>query len=438
MEGTPKLALGFCKRGMIGVLLMAFALLVPVAAANSGDSPPPPPPTVTSPSADSRLPNPKKVTVRGTAPAFTKVSVKVGVTRVRNGKLVEERSVGPRGMKVSNGQWEVDMDLPDMQRGWDDVRYKITATLYWDKRPEQHLVSDKPSEATIVWVYPQAQPEPLPVAPARPEILTPSSSSLLQREPNFSITGTGTPGNQIHVSTRLHFAMENRPTYEFSPYGQSDKVTVDKSGKWGTVLGYGGFTEPGYVNARVRITVTESHRENHSLVSPEVVREVPVEVPPKGPSAPPTRAEIISNAVKLPDHVIASSKRMDAMSAAERASLLKRPSPMVTSPDAHSAVSGSVEPKGTAAPGSNLQINVKRVASAPGRVRGKSRPSMASQDLGTFTTTANASGDWSVSPVTLPTLKSDAMDVTVVVSVVEINADGSSGTAHTVTLKQVN
>src|SRR5690606_10208851 len=130
-----------------------------------------------------------------------------------------------------------------------------------------------------------------------------------------------------------------------------------------------------------------------------------------------TRADLIASSVRLPDHVIASSNRIGAMTPAERAALMRQVA-KVTSPTDQSTVRGSVEPKGTAEPGSNLEVSVKRVGAPALRVRGKSSTKPAVQDLGTFTTRANSSGEWKIRPVTLPALRNDSIDMNVIISVV--------------------
>lgn len=421
-------------RAMTALLVLMFA--APAAFADTTKSSVPPPPIVTSPTEGSRLPHPDKITIKGTAPGLTKVSAKVRVSHVRNGKRVDGQSVGPRPATISNGQWQVDLGLPSMQRGWVDVRYTITAVQYWDKRPEQHHVTDKPSVETTLDVFPQAQPEPLPVAPPPPVIQTPTSGTLLKREPNIHITGTGTPGNQVHVSTQLFYALENEPSHERKNNGSSWKGDIDKNGKWQTHLGYGGFTEPGYVNARVRIVAKEIHREKDSLVSHEAIREVPVEVPAK---REPTQAEIRQAAIAsaMPADKVAEIQRREVMTSGVREALL-RPMTRITAPADNSSVGETLNVSGTAAPGSNLQVSVKRVLQSARPEKGKPvvRRPAATQDLGTFTAKANSKGEWKIRTVTLPAVRESADAPAIEISVVELLADGKQSAPHTITAKQ--
>ncbi|MGV8940714.1 MAG: hypothetical protein ACOH1P_04140 [Lysobacter sp.] len=410
---------------MTALLVLMFA--APAAFADTTKSSVPPPPVVTSPTEGSRLPHPDKITIKGTAPGLTKVSARVRVSHVQSGRRVYGHTVGPKGASVTNGQWQVDLGLPSMQRGWVDVRYTITAVQYWDKRPEQHHVTDKPSAETTVDVFPQAQPEPLPVAPPAPVIQTPTSGTLLKREPNIHITGTGTPGNQVQVSTQLFYAVESNPKYEHKNPGSSWKGTIDKNGKWDTHLGYGGFTASDYVNPRVRIVAKEVHRESASLVSHETIREVPVEVPAKRePTEAETRAALIGQA--LPHN------RVIEIDPRARDLLLRPASPRITAPADKSSVGGELNVSGTAAPDSNLQVSVKR-RSRPVRESFKPRPDSV-QDLGTFTTRTGSNGEWKIRPVTLPPVRGSTNNPTIEVSVVELLADGNKSSPHTVTAQQ--
>src|SRR5690606_19765083 len=112
-------------------------------------------------------------------------------------------------------------------------------------------------------------------------IQTPTPGTLLKREGNFQVTGTGTPGNTIDVRTELIYATESNPTYEHKNSSAGNKATIDRSGNWTVTTSAPGYTEPDYVNARVVIAARERHREDQSLASHETLREVSIEVPPR-------------------------------------------------------------------------------------------------------------------------------------------------------------
>lgn len=435
MSGQPKSTRRFRFRALTA--LLALLVAAPTAFANTNTANVPPAPTVTSPAAGSRLADPSKVTVRGGAPSFTKATVTVRVFHVRNGRRIDGGQHLTKGATVSNGQWQATFDLPRMQRGWEDVRYEISAVLHWDKRPEQHHITEKPSAATVVEVFPQSQPEPLPTAPPAPVIQTPTSSTILPADKQFVINGTGTPGNRVRVATELLYALDTRPAYEFKSNSASTTVTVGSNGAW-QASAPSGRTRDNYVNARNRITATELHRENNSLASNATIRDVPVEVPAKRALTPQEAARASVDA-QIPAGITMSA-REEARIAATR-DALTRPAPKVTTPAADSRVNGTMEVSGTAAPGSNLRINVKRTIASRSRPGGKPVPprSGAGDDLGTFTAKTNADGTWRIRAVTLPTIREmeNAPDVDIVVSVVEVHADGSSGTPHTVSATQV-
>lgn len=439
MERKPKMAGRLRARGVAALLALVFA--APIAFASSSDRNPPPPPVVTSPTPNSRLPDPKIVTIKGLGTSLGNVRLRVDVSHVSNGKRVDARRGNNRGnlgvpVPSDGKEWKVDMELPKMDRGWVDVRYTITAQQYWNKERSQHHISDAGSTEVTFDVFPQAQPEPLPVAPPPPVIHTPTSGTLLKREPNIHITGTGTPGNRVHVATRLFYALESNPGYEHKNNGSSTTVDVDKSGKWQVHLGYGGFTEPGYVNARARIVAKEIHREKDSLVSHETIREVPVEVPAK---RAPTQAEIRQAAIAsaMPADKMAEIQRREVMTSGVREALL-RPMARITAPADNSSVGETLNVSGTAAPGSNLQVSVKRKLRPASRAGGKPMPSRggSAEDLGTFTARADSKGVWKIRPVTLPTVRDSANAPAIEITVVELFAGGKQSTPHTVTVKQ--
>lgn len=439
MERKLKAAGRLRFQGVIALLALVFA--TPIAFASTGSRAAPPPPTVTSPSPNSRLPDPRKVTIKGNGTSLAHVMLRIDVSHVANGRRVDAKRGNNRGnLGVSvpaNGQgWQVEMELPKMDRGWVDVRYTITAQQFWNKERFQDHISGDGSTKVTFDVFPQAQPEPLPVAPPPPVIQTPTSGTLLRREPNIHITGTGTPGNQVHVSTQLFYAMESSPSHERKNGGISQKVTVEKNGTWQTYLGYGGFTEPTYVNARVRIVAKETHREKSSLVSHETIREVPVEVPAK---RAPTQAEIRQAAIvsAVPADKVAEIQRREVMTSGVREALL-RPMTRITAPANNSSVGETLNVSGTAAPGSNLQVGVKRVLQSARPEKGKPvvRRPAATQDLGTFTAKANSKGEWKIRAVALPAVRESANAPAIEITVVELLAGGKQSTPHTITVKQ--
>lgn len=424
MNGIPTVA----GRSRLGALagLLALAFAAPGVSAQNNNTQTPPPPTITSPGDGSTLSSPDRVTVRGTAAALTKGSVKVKLTHLQGGKRVSPwGGTVERPFSVSNGQWEVTLNLSPgkIQRGWQDVRYEISASVRWDKRPEQHHVSDASSRSASIEVFPPSQPDPLPTAPPAPVIQTPGTSTPLAHRTQFDATGTGTPGNRVQLTSVLLYALEGRPTYEHRDNTGSATPTVGADGKWRARLNAGN-AEANYVNARVRVTAKEIHRENSALVSPEAVIEVPVEVPEK-------RAPTIQERALLPTG--AGPIREPTLSAAQREALLHRRA-LITAPADGDRVSGTMQISGTAEPGSNLQVSVKRLlpSRAPAR-GGRPRPGSAGartgQDLGTFTARANSSGEWRVRTATLPTQGADR-DLEIEISVVEVPAAGSTAPMH--------
>ena len=328
---------------VLSLLTGAFAMLPVYADTPRIIIPINPAPTITAPANNARVSSP--LTVKGKAGKNRQVKVHVVATYTDG-----EQDLGTFTTTANNaGEWQttpINLWLPE---GAKNARYKVSAV---------QMSNDHASIAKTITVLPPLNIIYRPIGnlgnillALAPAVTSPANNARVQSP--LTIRGTASKNKKVEINVTAHFTTKEG---DYTVARQQDlgtfAATANNEGKWNTAP-VNLWLPEGAGNAHFEIIA--SQKVSDTVYKSQMVKVLPplnIRLVPMGP-------------------------------------ILLNLAPKITSPSANARVNSPLTIEGTASKNNSVQVNVKAIFDG------------GEQDLGTFTTTADADGKWRTTPIAL-------------------------------------